>query len=498
MDEKKVEYVAVPTTELPPPPVQSGCSRCPNKDACRKKARRAVKFAIAAAVGCYAIVGLARHVSYNRNAAVLDESPFDIPHHPAQGIPHDVPGFEYVREAADFMGSVEAAFGRAHGHHPPHDLAAPAAPECCAQFNEAVNERKHHKHHRHHSKHKDVDATQAACPCVPLPHHKGHHKGSVDGKHLPPPPSPPKFCKPEYELQSTSTVFDFSPEQFKRASLFIGSGFPDSGKIFFSKSGDEGSNIKVNVTVLHGSEEALKATSISAFDHNGKYTVEMKRNLPHPPPHRGLPPPPPHDGQPPHDGEPPHGPPEDTLPLCAKYEIHVQFPSDLEEFEHVDIRGRDAQVESCPSLKLLKFDKVTAGIGRGYVNFASLYADEAILGVLAGHVRGEYAVTKTFHGMVRHGSTVVEVSAPGEKSDIFVNADRGFAFAKLPADSFEGDFVVRSGFRGSPLVEAPEPTDLHIEKYRPNHKSGYYKTKNTGHKVFVHTGFGGDAKLVFE
>ena len=130
------------------------------------------------------------------------------------------------------MGAVEAAFGR-HGQQAPP--SGPVSPECCAPLKKGKKDKHHDKHHRHSDKHEGLEATEAGCPCPPpRPHGKKGRHGKAYGALDHRPPTAPKFCKPEFDLQSTSTVFDFSTEEFKRASLFVGSGFPDNGKIFFS------------------------------------------------------------------------------------------------------------------------------------------------------------------------------------------------------------------------------------------------------------------------
>ncbi|KAI9491928.1 hypothetical protein BDB00DRAFT_873764 [Zychaea mexicana] len=547
MSEKKGEYVAIPTTDnFPPPPpppppaiiIQqpASCNGCSaRKERCRKKARRAFKICVGAMLLALATIKvILPALLAEPPVAHIAVSPFDIPHGKGHlSIPQeDLAGFEYGREASEFMGGLNAAFGerghRGDRHLPPTPVKL--APECCAikELREQPERPKKH-HHRHHKQHHNDDNVNdvkrverfvtpyppppEGCPCGPVPKHdRMHRPGSLSPPPPPPPPhhhsmghhgmavrpppsgSPPHphFCSSEDELEATSNVFTFSPEQFKRAALYVGSGFPDSGKVFFSKSGEEGSDIKVNVTVLHGSEHAIKATTISAFDHEGQYVVEMKRRLPHGPRSHGREP-----MEPPMEGQPPHGPPpHNTTELCAKYEIHVVFPADLEEFEDFDLRVRNGQIDSCPSLKTIDFAKFSAGVGRGYINFASLNVQKAKLGVLSGHIRGEYAVSDTLSASVLKGSSDISAVTTGESAKIAVTALHGFAQAHLPADGFEGNFLVHTVFRGEPLVHAPEPTDVHIKKYRHNLKAGYYKAKDTGYKVLVHVK-DGDSKLIF-
>ncbi|KAI9266646.1 hypothetical protein BDA99DRAFT_506282 [Phascolomyces articulosus] len=543
MAEKKGDYVAVPTTDVPPPPpppppfphpvptqvIVQPCPNCVRKECRLKKGRRVFKIIFATILLAFTIFKVILpallsvfSVEPITEEIIISTSPFDRPHGKGHlSVPkEDLVGFEYAMDNAEFIGGLNAAFGEqrcgANGRMNNEAVEIPRfAPECCNKHlmqprgieekpHHGKHNDKHHRHHRHHRHHskahgqhhhnknqfanedKPLEVIQvmeqpAGCPCGPIPrHHGGRREHSM-------PPPPPQFCNPEDELESTTKVFTFSNEQFQRAALFVGSGFPDSGNIFFSKSGEAGSDIKVNVTLLHGSEHAVKTTTISAFDHDGEYTIEMKRHLP-PPPHHG-PAPPPQDGPVP----PPH---INSTALCAKYEIHVTFPADLNEFENFNLRVRDGHIDSCPSLKTINFSKFHAGVGRGYINFAALSAQEAKFGVLSGHVRGTYVIGEKLSASALRGSSDLSVIPTGESAKIAVTTLRGYAQLQLPADHFEGNFLVHTTHHGQPLVEAPNPTDVHIEKYRHNLKAGYYKTKDTGYKAFVHVK-NGDSKLVF-
>lgn len=167
-------------------------------------------------------------------------------------------------------------------------------------------------------------------------------------------PPPHSFCPPNVELNATSTVYSFSPEEFNRAALYIGHGFVDSGDVYFTKSGNKNINdIKVKVTVLHGSDSARDKVTLSAFDHDGQYVVEMRRDLPRHPFKR-------------EDNKLPPGAPGD---LCVKYKVEVILPAALESFEEFDLRAKDAHVGSCSGLQTVVFDRFIAGVGRGYLNF---------------------------------------------------------------------------------------------------------------------------------
>lgn len=334
------------------------------------------------------------------------------------GFPKLVPDFEYTKEFDHFLAKLNAAFG--HGGPVPHEppfhgfprVPPPPpmrfSPECCLprddetpvanstaveQQDEAYlnddatdGEKKHeHKHGKHHHrKHGKALEAEKGCPCMPPPPRHGHGHPMPpppppppgDAHPMPPPPEegypmpppplaeeqpmlPPPICPPVKTLNASSTIFTIFPEQFSRAALYIGHGFPESGTVFLSKakSAEAGADITVNVTLLYADEHAKKRATISAFDHEGQYVLELKRDLP--PPHRRR-----H-----HHGS------KHPEKHCLKYEINVVFPADMEAFEHFNLRARTADVRSCTGLQGVEFDKFEAGVGRGTIQFSvSVYS----------------------------------------------------------------------------------------------------------------------------
>lgn len=279
-------------------------------------------------------------------------------------------------------------------HHKPQ-----FAPECCPPphpphpTTKDVKKGDHHKHKKHHHKHhhhkhqhqqrdmENLPNFEHRHRRTPMPRRDQHHhdepKGCPCAAPPPPPPPPPpsdvkkeehhliqrfqgpphSFCPPDVELNATSTVYSFSPEEFNRAALYIGHGFVDSGDVYFTKSGNKNINdIKVKVTVLHGSDEARDKVTLSAFDHDGQYVVEMRRDLPRHPFKK-------------QDNEVPPRVPGVPGSFCVKYKVEIILPAALESFEEFDLRAKDAHVGSCKGLQTVVFDRFIAGVGRGYLNF---------------------------------------------------------------------------------------------------------------------------------
>lgn len=216
--------------------------------------------------------------------------------------------------------------------HPPGDDAPfPHPPPHDERPGEQNYHGKHHGKHQHHHR------------------HGGHKKNETQLQEpqaldLPPPP-PPRVCLPNTTLEATSTVYTFSPEEFKRAAVYVGRGFPEGGKVFLSKSISDDTDIKVNVTVLYEKKRLGKQVLTTAFDHDGQYVVEVRRQ-----------------GR-------PHHPPPHHRPHCLTYEVNVVFPAGLESYEDLELKIREGFLGSCPSLKSLEFEEFSAGIGSGFVHF---------------------------------------------------------------------------------------------------------------------------------
>lgn len=112
-----------------------------------------------------------------------------------------------------------------------------------------------------------------------------------------------------------------------------------------STSKETGTDIKVNVTVLYEKERLGKQVLTSAFDHDGQYVVEVKRQ-----------------------GHPHHHPPPHHRPHCLTYEVNVVFPAGLESYEDLELKVREGFLGSCPSLKTLEFEEFTTGVGSGFIH----------------------------------------------------------------------------------------------------------------------------------
>lgn len=169
-------------------------------------------------------------------------------------------------------------------------------------------------------------------------------------ENTPPPPPPPHHpeneCKVE-NLNATSTVFSFSPEQFQKTSVFLDGFFSHGSKVLLSKATDKSiQDVRINVTLFHGDENLTKQVSLSAFDHKGKYQVEVKRD---------------------HS----HGHPRQFFRFkeeCLVYSIHVEFPANMEYFDAVGLRIKGAHsIEG--DLDNIEFGSVKAGLGHGVIHF---------------------------------------------------------------------------------------------------------------------------------
>ncbi|KAI9318210.1 hypothetical protein BX666DRAFT_1877263 [Dichotomocladium elegans] len=529
MEEKKVDYVAVPTTDsvVPAAPNPAPFHQCCVNGQPRRRRFCLVKFImLGAAIGYIFTMGASVFSSViivmKLNDGQSTMSPMRTDHgRPVAefGYPSDLPGSAQMKELDDFFGELHSSVGP---NHRPH-----FAPECCAQSDsrrpfkqkdgELMDDKKkehgrHHHHHRHSHKHHGDDDKKGdhqrghchhhndesdsahhkkskGCPCFapppPPPEAVNHfvpaeQLGDDERPHFP--PAPPSFCPPEVELNATSTVFKFSPEEFGRAAVLIGDSFADSGDVVFTKSvSNDVDSVAVNVTVLHGSDFILKKVDVDAFDHKGQFVIELKHNH-HP--HRSFPHPPP---------PPFHKTPGD---LCLKYIVNVVFPSNVHDFEEFKLRAKQAKVSGDKSISGVTFEKFVAGVGRGYLNFDGLRAKAAKLGVIAGHIRGSFETTQRLSTGVVRGSTEIQVVPADEAVKISAAVGKGHNSVAIPADTYKGDFAVHSLLEGTPSVSAPNPADVHVIKYSRSAKAGYYKEKDTGSVVAVHTKHG-DSNLSF-
>ncbi|ORZ00787.1 hypothetical protein BCR43DRAFT_511745 [Syncephalastrum racemosum] len=545
MDQKKGDYVAVPTEEPshspppfqahphpppppPPPPFEHG-GRCCRKNT-KRKAFRAVKLLlIGGAIGAFAYSKLApAHQHHGPQDSHRDDqhargaSPFAIfEHGPAHGFnmgfSEPVAAMEESQELFEFLKGLNVAWGerpaagcqqqprQGHGDRRPwlpwlHQEDSQERP---------AHHRKHHGHHHGHHHHDNEHAEnrntlindQFDGELPPHDRPEPPHHGPFPPPPPPPPhmgddqppphgPFPPQVCAPNATLSSESTVFTFSSDEFSKSAVYLGRGFAHS-RVFLSKASDvDLSEIKINVTLLYEDEHLKRDVAISAFDHDGQYVVEVSRA----PPHGKRPGHPPHDkkdkkGKKDHDDDHPH-------PPCLKSLVHVTFPASLDAYDAFELRAHNGQVSAWDSsLKDIIFGEFKAGVGRGWIALEHLTADKAVVGAVSGHVRGEYNPAKKLVAGVIHGTTQIVVKPTTDTVKTIAAVVKGKAEARI-AD-FAGDFVANSIFGASPSVIAAEPTDLHVEKYRHNLKAGYYKEKATGARAVVHAKRGA-TKLVFE
>jgi hypothetical protein len=155
------------------------------------------------------------------------------------------------------------------------------------------------------------------------------------------------FCKIN-ELNSTSTVFNFSPEEFQKTAVFLDGWFSRGGHVRLSKNPDTSiKDVAVNVTLYTGQDKLAKEVVLAAFDHEGQYGVEVKREGHH---HRR------------------HEKPKQKD--CLVYNIDVQFPAHVDYFENVDLHVKSAQrIEGGAGLENIEFGSVRAGLGHGAIIF---------------------------------------------------------------------------------------------------------------------------------
>ncbi|KAI9313977.1 hypothetical protein BX666DRAFT_1863781 [Dichotomocladium elegans] len=301
-------------------------------------------------------------------------------------------------------------------------------------------------------------------------------------------PAPPRrggpFCKPE-ELESSSRVFSFAPDQFQRAAIYLDGQFSrDSGVVTIDRSLEEVSDsaaIQVNVTLFAGRPELLDEVNISGFDKKGQYNVEVKRNS------KGR-----H-----HHHHHHHQKRPSSKEDCLTYHIHVVFPSNLETFESLDLRIKAARwigTHDGDQLSKLEFGKVRAGLGHGPIGFSNMKAKHIMLATLHGAIKGSYHPTERLSAAAVRGTT--DLTSLGSQANVTAVSLLGPASATLSADHFKGNFIV-SSLTGGPTVKAPNPQDVHIERNRFTFKAGYYKEKDTGYHVIVHSKHG-DSNLNFK
>lgn len=169
-------------------------------------------------------------------------------------------------------------------------------------------------------------------------------------------PRPPRrhepFCR-RNELTPSSTVYTFSPDDYQRAAVFLDGDFSRGSHVTVDRGSDDDDekDIKVNVTLYAGHEKLLDQVSISGFDHQGQYAVQVKRKGYH---HH-------------HHCKKPH-----VKKDCLLYDIHIVFPSHLTSFDVLDLHVREASrigTNTPSELTKLEFNKFRAGLGHGAIIF---------------------------------------------------------------------------------------------------------------------------------
>ncbi|KAI9486384.1 MAG: hypothetical protein EXX96DRAFT_548851 [Benjaminiella poitrasii] len=420
-------------------------------------------------------------------AATMEQPPKHHGHHGHHGHPED--GREHPHDEVEFR---HMRMGPHHPHHHPHDNGQPEE----AEFKHMGKGPHHHRHH--HNNNKGIPKHYR--PQIP-PEELALVRDE-DKPHHPHGPPPEPFCKVD-ELEASSTVFMFSPEKFARAGLFLDGRFSHGSHIYISKSFDESlQDVKVNVTLFSGRNDLQKEVKISAFDHKGQYAVQIERGhfrdlvgkkmrqfeqvprLLNEPPH--------------HPDEPPHHPDEDKKEDCLVYNVDIVFPAHLKHYDDLELHVREARrIGGGEGIEGIEFGSFKAGLGRGAIIFDGLRAKKTLLGVLRGVVMGTYQPSQHFAAGTIHGATKVNIEPVGDKINITAASTFGPASVDIPADSYEGDFTLFNIFGEPSTVQAPNPEDIHVTKYRPTLKSGYYKKEHTGSRIVVSAKVHGGERLSF-
>ncbi|KAF7727671.1 hypothetical protein EC973_007329 [Apophysomyces ossiformis] len=279
-------------------------------------------------------------------------------------------------------------------------------------------------------------------------------------------PQPPRRHA-GYDIEKTdsqSQVFRFDPSSFESAALYIYGDF-HKGNVLINQGDVE--NVEVNVTLLAKHKKNFEQVSLTSFDNNGRYVVEVKRTGPHY--HKK------------------HG----------HISIHtfITFPQELSCYKGLDIKARRAEIGGDVDLV---FDRLKAGVGHGSIQFKSLRANELFLGALHGSVQGTYNLDKRFAAGVMRGDIDVCVN-PKDNLNITTTVSVGSSTVRLlylnkPGDDVQGQFLVTS-LTGQPIVQADKPEDLHVTSFGYTFKKGYYKAEE-GSNISAHSRHG-PASIIF-
>ncbi|KAL9548447.1 hypothetical protein PS6_006609 [Mucor atramentarius] len=487
----KAEYVAVPTSDveqevgLPPYQEQEQDPMAADKT----KRRRRLRFLLIG--GAITLLGLTHVCTSDSYDGFSDLRPQDAPE------PCALRHLEQYKELKHHMEFVENAFGEPH--HGAWDAYPPPPP---LAIDEPHHHHKHHKGHKggkhHHKHHHDNNESPSAAEGDEKPHHRHgpHHKhedGKIEGavqkfdgdhhKHYEP------FCKAE-DLISKSSVFEFSPEDFKRAGILSGGFFDKGSHIVLSKSSDASlKKVRVNVTVSAGREDLAQEVKVSAFDHDGEYSVQVEHGyFHHRPHHRAIKNIEENDH---HHGD---GPKKEN---CLIYDVNVEFPADLDYFDQLNVKAKGGFLKNGKGIEGVEFGSIRAAIGRGAVIFDGLRAKNLLLGVFRGVVMGTYQPSETFSAGTVHGASKVKIEPTSDNINITASSTFGPASVDIPADSFKGRFALFNLFGEPSTIEAPNPEDIHVQRFKPTIKSGYYKEDNQESRVVVAAKLKGGERLTF-
>ncbi|CAO3612320.1 unnamed protein product [Mucor hiemalis] len=405
-----------------------------------------------------------------------------------------------------YGGPEEPEHGRHHRHHPhKHHYKHPEGPD-------HGHHHKGHKHHKHHHKHHPEPVPPPPAPGandlsgeINIFPFEGAVSDVADKPHHGHPHKP--FCKVE-ELDASSTVFKFSPEEFKRAGIFLNGQFSRGGHVRLLKSSDESiQDVRVNVTLYSGRDDLNKEVKLSAFDNKGQYAVQIERGhfQGRKPPHH----------KPPHH-KPPHKRPDEDEDEdreeereghddderrqedCLVYNVDIEFPSNIAYFDDIELHIKAAQrIQGGKGIEGIEFGSVKAGLGRGAIIFDGLRAKKLLLGVINGVVMGTYQPSESFSAGSVRGATKVNIEPTGDNINVTASSTFGPASVDIPADSYSGDFALFNLFGETSSINAPNPEDIHVTKFKHTLKAGYYKEEHTGSRIVVAAKLHGGEYLSF-
>lgn len=257
------------------------------------------------------------HKNHDEFASLDDEEKPHHRHHPhgeGHRHPHHSHGKDHHRPEGEDI----------HRHHRPEDEEA--------QGHGEGHYRAHDEDHRSHHQKEEVQKFN------------GDHKKKFE-----------PFCKAK-DLISSSSIFDFSPEEFKRAGIFSGGFFDKGSHIILSKSTDASlKNVRVNVTVSAGRDDLAKEVKVSAFDHDGEYSVQVEHGYFHHPRHHAI-----------KNAEAEKGPKKEN---CLIYNVAVEFPANLDYFDQLNVKAKGGAFKGGKGIEGIEFGSIRAAIGRGAVIF---------------------------------------------------------------------------------------------------------------------------------